>query len=194
MPAQDGQSCAPSPHTPSRCPHGATLPPCATARCYCGAIVSHNLSTTPKVASMVNVPPHAWSSHSSEEMARVSLDHDEALEDDIQTQHMPVCHVMQWEDTGHRSSAERRLECSGGSPGQWTGYHIDIGKEEEMLETVDPSWRTTRWMHLVVQGISDKEVPLYEYVAPLMMGAEGTALSLVKHLLTIWWWSAIRPL
>ena len=83
-----------------------TPPPCATVRCYCGAATSHDLSTTPKVALMVNVPPHAQSSHSSEGTAQASLDHNEALEDDFQTQHTPVCHVMQWEDTGHRSSAE----------------------------------------------------------------------------------------
>ena len=75
--------------------------PCATVRCYCGAATSHDLSTTPKVALMVNVPPHAQSSHSSEGTAQASLDHNEALEDDFQTQHTPVCHVMQWEDTGH---------------------------------------------------------------------------------------------
>ena len=45
------------------------------------------------------------------------------------------------------------------------------------------------WLKLVVQGISDDEVPWYEFVTPLMMGAKGTALSLAKCLLTIWWWS-----
>ena len=71
------------PHTPSRCPHGATLLPCATARCYCGATMPHDAPTTPKVASVVNVPPHARSSHSSEGMALASLDQDEVLEDDF---------------------------------------------------------------------------------------------------------------
>ena len=46
------------------------------------------------------------------------------------------------------------------------------------------------WLQLVVQGISEEEVPWYEYVAPLMMGAEGVALSLAKHLLAIWRWNA----
>ena len=68
------------PHMPSRCPHGATLLPCATVRCYCSMATSHDISTTPKVASVVNVSPHAWSSHSGEGMARASLDQDEALE------------------------------------------------------------------------------------------------------------------
>ena len=118
MPAQDGQSHATSPNTPSRCPHGATLLPCVTVRCYCGATTSHDISTTPKVASVVNIPPHARSSHSSKGMAWASLDHDEALEDDFQTQHTPVHCIMWWGDTSHRSSAEGRLECSGGSPRQ----------------------------------------------------------------------------
>ena len=135
-------------------------------------------------------PPHAQSSHSNEGMARALLDHDEALEDDFQTQHMPVCHLMRWEDTGHRSSAKGMLECSGGSPRQRTGYRIDISEEEEMLETVDPTWRTTCWLQLAVQGILDEEVPWYEYVALLMMGAEGMALSLAKCLLAVWRWSA----
>ena len=128
------------PHMPSRCPHGVTLLPCATTRCYCGTATSHNLGTTPKVASTVNVPPHTRSSHSGEGMARASLNHDEALEDDFQTQHTLVHRVMWQEDTGHQSSAEGRLECSRGSPRQWTGYHVDISEEEKTLEMVDPTW------------------------------------------------------
>ena len=163
--------------------------PCVTVRCYCGMATSHDISTTPKVASVVNVPPYAWSSHSSEGTAWASLDQDEALEDDFQTQHTPVHRVMWQEDNGHRSSAEGRLECSGGSPGQQTGYHIDIGEEEEMLETVDPTWQTTHWLHLAVQGISDDEVPWYEFITLLTTGAEGVAISLAKRLLTICQWS-----
>ena len=187
--ARDGQSRATSPHTPSRCPHGATLLPCLTVRCYCGMAASHDVSTTPKVASVVNILPHARSCHSSEGTARASLNQDKALKDDFQTQHTPVRRIMWPEDNGHRSSAEGRLECSRGSPGQQTGYCVDIGEEEEMLETVDPTWWTTHWLQLAVQGISDDEVPWYEYVTPLMTGAEGMALSLAKCLLAVWWWS-----
>ena len=118
-------------------------------------------------------PPHAQSSHSSEGMAWASLNHDKALEDDFQTQHTPVHHIMQWEDTGHRSSAEGRLECSRGSPRQQTGYHVDISEEKEMMEMVDPTWRTTCWLQLAVQGISDEEVPWYKYITPLMMGSRA---------------------
>ena len=133
--------------------------------------------------------PYTWSSHSSEGTARASFDQDEALEDDFQTQHTPVHCIMQWEDNSRRSLAKGRLEYSGGSLGQWTEYQIDIGEKEEMLETVDTTWRASRWLQLEVQGISDDEVPWYKLVTPLTVGAEGTALSLAKCLLAIWQWS-----
>ena len=74
--------------------------------------MSPNISTMPKVASMVNIPSHAWSSHSGEGTARVSLDEDDVGEDDFQTLHTLVCHIMQWEDNGHRCTAEGRPESS----------------------------------------------------------------------------------
>ena len=137
------------------------------------------------MASVVNIPPYTWSSHSSERMAWASLDQDEALEDDFQTQHTLVHCIMQWEDDGCQCSVGGRLESSRGSPGKQTEYRVDIGEEEETLETIDPNWRTTCWLQLAVQGISDDEVPWYELITPLMVGAEGTALLLAKHLLTI---------
>ena len=143
----------------------------------------------PKVASAVKIPSHAQSSHSGEGTAQASLNEDEAWEDDFQTPHTPVHHVMQQEDDSCRCSAEGRLESSRGSPGQWTEYQVDIGEEEDMLETVDPTWRTTRWLQLVVQGILDDEVPWYKFIIPLMVGTEGVALSLAKCLLAIWQWS-----
>ena len=174
---------------PLRCHHGVTTPPCTPTRCYCGVAASPNMSTVPKVASEVNIPSYARSSHSGEGTVWASLDEDEALEDDFQTPHTPVCHIERWEDDGHRCSAEGRLESSRGSPGQWTEYQVDIGEEEEMLETVDPTWRTTRWLQLAVQGMSDDEVPWFDLIIPLTVGAEGMALSLAKCLLTIWRWS-----
>ena len=78
---------------PLRCPHGATLLSCATARCYCSATMPHDAATTLRVASVVNVPPHARSSHSGEGTALASLDQEEVLEDDFQTQHTPVRRV-----------------------------------------------------------------------------------------------------
>ena len=58
-----------------------------------------------------------------------------------------------------------------------------------MLESIDPTCRATRWLQLVVQGITEDEVPWYELVIPLKLGVKGTALSLAKHLLTVWRWS-----
>ena len=57
------------------------------------------------------------------------------------------------------------------------------------LRPIDPTWRTTHWLQLVVQGISDDKVPWYELVIPLMVGTEGAALSLAKRLLAVWRWS-----
>ena len=155
---------------PSRCHHGVTTPPCTPLRCYCSVAASPNISTTPKVASAVNIPSHAQSSHSSEGTAQAFLDEDEAWEDDFQTLHTPVCHVMQQEDDSHRCSAEGRPESCRGSPGQQTEYQVDIGDEGDMLETVNPTWRTTRWLQLAVQGISDDEVPWHELFICLTVG------------------------
>ena len=96
---------------------------------------------------------------------------------------------MWWEDNGHQSLAKGRLEYSGGNLGQWTKYQIDIGEEEEMLETVNPTWRATHWLQLEVQGTLDDEVPWYELITPLTVGDKGAALSLAKCLLTICQWS-----
>ena len=192
MPAQgnkDGHSHGSSPHTPLRSHHGETTPPCTPSRCYCGAATSPNVSAMPKVASAVNIPSYARSSHSGEGMARASLDEDDTLEDDFQTPYTPVRCVVWQEDDGRRSPAEGRLESSRGSPGQRTEYQVDIGEEGDTLEMVNPTWRTTRWLQLAVQGISDDEVPWYKLITPLMVATEGTALSLVNRLLAVWRWS-----
>ena len=115
---RDGHSLSPCPHTPSRSHPGVSTPPCTPSTCYCGAATSPNVSTTSKVAFAVNIPSHAWSSHSSEGTVRASLDEDDAWGDDFQTLHTPVCHVMQWEDDGRRCLAKGRPESSRGSPGQ----------------------------------------------------------------------------
>ena len=47
-----------------------------------------------------------------------------------------------------------------------------------MLECINPHWRATHWLQVAVQGIAKEEVPWYELVTPLMLGAEGMALSL----------------
>ena len=131
------------PHMPSRSHHGVTVPPCTPLRCYCRAAAPPDAGTTPKVASAVNVAAHAQSSHSGEGTAQASLDEDDAWKDDFQTSHTPVRHVVWREDDGHGDLAEGRPESSRGSPGWWTEYQVDIGEEEAMLETINPTWRTT---------------------------------------------------
>ena len=67
---------------------------------------------------------------------------------------------------------------------------MDVGEEEaETLESINPHWRATHWLQVTVQGIAEKEVPLYELVLPLTFGAEGATLSLAKCLLVVWRWS-----
>ena len=143
----------------------------------------------PKLASAVNVLSYAQSSHSSGGMARASLDDENAWDDNFQTPHTPVCHIVQREDDGHGEPVDGRMGASRGSPGLQAGYQVDVGEEEAMLETINPTWRTTHWLQLVAQGISDDEVPWYELVILLTVGTEGAALSLAKHLLTVWRWS-----
>ena len=103
---------------PLRYNRGATAPHCMLLKCYCGAATSPNIRTMPNVASAVNVPSHAQSSHSGEGMAQASLDDDDAWEDDFQTWHTPVHHIVWQEDNGCRDLAEGRLGSSRGSPGQ----------------------------------------------------------------------------
>ena len=164
-------------------------PPCTPSRCYCGAATSPNVSTTPKVASKVNIPSYAQSNHPGEGMVQVSLDEDDALEDDFQMSHTPVYHVVWWENDSCRCSTKGRPESSRRSLGQGTVYQVDIGKEEETLETIDPTWKTTCWLQLAVQGIPDDEVPWAKCVIPLTVGTEDAAVSLAKHLLAVWRWS-----
>ena len=99
---------------------------------------------------------------------------------------MPVRCVVRRGDDGRGEPADTRMEPS--SPDWQTGYQVDVCEEEATLETIDPTWRTTLWLQLAVQGISDDEVPWYELVIPLTMGTEGTAQALAKHLLVMWRW------
>ena len=129
---------------PLRSHRGVTTPPCTPLRCYCGAITSPDANTTPKLSSAVNVPSHAQSSHSGQGMACSSLDDDDTWDDDFQTPHTPVHHIVRREDDGCGEPVNGRTESSRGSPGWQKGYQVDIGEEEATLETIDPTWRTTR--------------------------------------------------
>ena len=171
-----GNYCSSSPNTPSMC--------------HCWAPLSPGANTMPKLASAVNVPFYARSSHSCGGMAWAFLDDKDVWEDHFQTPHMPVCHIVQWDGGSHGELPTERMEASRGSPGLQLYYQVDIGEEEaETLESIDPNWRATHWLQLAVQGIVEDEVPWYELVIPLMSGAEGTALSLAKRFLTVWRWS-----
>ena len=60
----------------------------------------------PKLALAVNVPSHAQSSHSSWGMARASHSDEDAWDDDFQTPHTPVRHIIWREDDSHREWME----------------------------------------------------------------------------------------
>ena len=122
-------------------------------------------------------------------MAQASLDDEDMWEDDIQIPHMPVRHVVWQVGGGHGELVAERMEASRGSPGWQPYYQVDVGEEEAMLESIDPTWRATHWLQLVIQGIVEDEVPWYELVIPLTLGVEGAALSLAKHLLAACRWS-----
>ena len=82
------------------------------------------------------------------------------------------------------------MEAARGSPHWQSYFQVDVGEEEvEMLESINPHWRATHWLQVVVQGIAKEEVPWYKLVIPLTSRAEGAALSLAKHLLALWRWS-----
>ena len=170
--------------------HSRGSSPNMPSRCHCRAPLSPGADTMTKLASAVNVPSYAQSSHSCGGMAQASLNDEDVWEDDFQTPHMPVHHIVQWDGGSHGEPAAERMEASRESPGLQLYYQVDIGEEEvERLESIDPNWRATHWLQLVVQGIAEDKVPWYELVIPLTLGAEGTALSLAKHLLTAWRWS-----
>ena len=123
-------------------------------------------------------------------MARASLDDEDAWEDDFQTPHYPVHHIVRWDGGGCWKLATERMEASGGSPSWQSFFQVYIGEEElETLEDIDPHWRTMCWLQVAVQGIAGEELPWYELVTPLTSGAEGAALSLAKHLPMAWWWN-----
>ena len=77
-------------------------------------------------------------------MAQASLNDEDTLDDDFQTPHKPVCCVVRREDGGCGEPAEGKMEASRGSPSWRSGYQVDIGEEETTLETIDPTWKTTR--------------------------------------------------
>ena len=74
--------------------HSCCSPPNMPPRCHCGEPLSPGADTMPKLILAVNVPAYARSSRSSWGMARASLDDEDVWEDDFQTAHMLVCHIV----------------------------------------------------------------------------------------------------
>ena len=139
---------------------------------------------------MVNVLLDAQSSLSMGGRVQASLDEEDILDDEFQTHHTPISHVVQWDEYNAPGSV-KRMDFARGSPAYLLYYQVNIGKEKETLENVNLKWRVCCWLQLAVQGIADEEVPWFELVAPLTSGAEGTALTLAKCLIVIWRWSQL---
>ena len=85
--------------------HSCYSPPNMLQRCHCWEPLSPSSNTTPKLPSAVNIPAYTWSSCSAGGMAQASLDDDEVGEDDFQTPHTPVCHVVRQDGGSHGEPA-----------------------------------------------------------------------------------------
>ena len=102
-----------------------------------GELFSPSPDTTPKLSSAVSILVYARSSHSAEGVVQVSLDDDKDWEENFQTPHTPVHHVV----------------ASGGSPAWWVMARMDFGEEEpETLAEIDASWRAKQWLEVATQG------------------------------------------
>ena len=98
----------------SRHSHGS--PPNTLSGCHHRGPSSPDANTMPKLASAVNVLSYAQSSCSSGVMAWASLDEEDAWEDDFQTPHMPVHHIVWWDGGGCRELAPEWMDASRRSP------------------------------------------------------------------------------
>ena len=90
-------------------------PPNMPPRCHSmGEPFSPSSNTTPKLSSVMSVLAYAKSSHSERGVAWASLDDDEDWEEDFQTLHTPVCHMVRQEEGGQGELAAEQMEASGG--------------------------------------------------------------------------------
>ena len=71
--------------------------------------------TIPKVASMVSILPHAQSSHSAEGVVWASLDDKDLFDDEFQTHHTPICHVV-WQEEYNCYGSVEGMDFTRGSP------------------------------------------------------------------------------
>ena len=97
-----GHSHGSTPNTLSSCHHRGPSPP--------------NADTMPKLALAVNVVSYARSSCSSGGMAWASLSEEDAWEDDFQTPHTPVCHIVRQDGGGCGELAPEWMDASRRSP------------------------------------------------------------------------------
>ena len=145
---------------------------------------------TPKLSLAVSILAYARSSCSAGDVAQALLDDDKDEEQDFQTPHTPVYHMVRWEEGGQGEPAAEWMEASGGSLAWWFMAHVDIGKEElEKLAEIDASWRAKWWLEVAAQGIRDKEVPRHNLLVLLTSGAEGTTKALAKLQVAAWRWN-----
>ena len=108
---------------------------------------------------MVNIPPHAQSSHSTKGVAWASLDDDDLFDDEFQSHHTPICHIV-WQEEYNSPGLVEGMNFTRGSPTYLPYYQATISKEEEeTLQNIDPKWRVHRWLQLAVQDIADDKVP-----------------------------------
>ena len=78
-------------------------------------LFSPSPDTTPKLSLAVNVLAHAMVSHSAGGVAQASLDDDKDWEEDFQTPHSPVLHMVRREEGEQGEPAAEQMEASGGS-------------------------------------------------------------------------------
>ena len=155
-----------------------------------GELFSPSLDTTLRLSSAVSILAHARSSCSAEGVAQASLDDDKDWEEDFQTPHTLMHHVVRKEEGGQGKPAAEQMEASGGSPAWWVMASIDISKEEpETLGEIDANWKAKWWLEVAAQGIGDEEVPWHNLLTLLTSGAEDTTKTLAKCLVPTWRWN-----
>ena len=87
----------------------------------------------------MSIPAYARSSCSEGGVAWTSLDDDEDLEEDFETPHTPICHIVRQEEGGQGELVAKQMEAFGGSPAWQLFAQVDIGEEElKTLEEIDP--------------------------------------------------------
>ena len=131
----------------------------------------------------MSIPAYARSICSAGGVAQALLDDDEDWEEDFQTSHTPIHHMVGWEEGSQGELAQEQMQASSGSLAWWLVARVDIGEEvPETLEEINAHWRAQQWLQVATQGIRDEEVLL----TPFASGAKGAAKALVKCLVAVW--------